>query len=115
MPPNSVICPIAGCAIVVKPCVYEQPIPREPREQPRRPRATNREIQKWVARQHGFVPETAWIEHCGGLCITPAEGAETASKPCPPEYQTAIRPFPSPESFVTGQILLACVPAWSDE
>jgi len=63
----------------------------EPREQPRRPRATNLEIQKWVARQHGFVPETAWIEHCRGLCITPAEGAGMASNPCPPEYQTAIR------------------------
>src|SRR5947207_15653444 len=31
---------------------------------PRRPHPTNLDIQKWVALQHGFVPETAWIEHC---------------------------------------------------
>jgi hypothetical protein len=64
---------------------------REPGEQPRRPRATTLEIQKWVARQHGFVPESAWIEHCRELYgIVRAEGAEP-DNPCPPEYQTAIR------------------------
>ncbi len=30
-------------------------------EQPmRRPRATDQEIRKWISRQHGFVPESAW-------------------------------------------------------
>ena len=65
----------------------------EPREQPRRLRATTLEIQKWVARQHGFVPETAWIEHCRQLCGIPdtEEAAAAPSNPCPPEYQPAIR------------------------
>jgi hypothetical protein len=62
---------------------------REPRKQPRRPRATNLEIQKWVARQHGFVPETAWIEHCKEL-LAAANGG-TPANPCPPERQPAIR------------------------
>jgi hypothetical protein len=63
----------------------------EPRNPPRRARATNLEIQKWVARQHGFVPETAWIEHCRQLFgIIPAQSPEHAN-PCPPEYQTALR------------------------
>jgi hypothetical protein len=63
---------------------------QEPREQPRRPRATNMEIQKWVARQHGFVPETAWIEHCKELLTAPANGGMPMN-PCPPEHQPAIR------------------------
>jgi hypothetical protein len=62
---------------------------RTPREQLRRSRATNLEIQKWVARQHGFVPQTAWIEHCRQLLSPPANGL--AADSCPPEYQPAIR------------------------
>jgi hypothetical protein len=62
---------------------------REPKKQPRRPRATNLEIQKWIARQHGFVPETAWIEHCRELLAAPAGG--TAPNLCPPEHLPAIR------------------------
>jgi hypothetical protein len=30
-------------------------------------RVTNLEIQKWVVRTHGFVPEGPWIEHCKDL------------------------------------------------
>jgi hypothetical protein len=59
------------------------------KEQPRRSRATNLEIQKWIARRHGFVPQTAWIEHCRHLQSAPANGL--AADPCPPEYQPAIR------------------------
>jgi hypothetical protein len=62
---------------------------REPREQPRHPRATNLEIQKWVARRHGFLPETAWIEHCKELLAAAANGGQP--NPCPPEYLPAIR------------------------
>src|SRR5437879_5013758 len=29
-------------------------------QQPTRQRATDQEIQKWISRQHGFVPESAW-------------------------------------------------------
>jgi len=40
-------------------------LPRYPREQqPIRERATDQEIQKWISRQHGFVPESVWILHC---------------------------------------------------
>ena len=53
---------------------------QEPREQPRRPRATNLEIQKCVVRQHGFVPETAWIEHCRQLCGVVADAEAGPSK-----------------------------------
>jgi hypothetical protein len=64
----------------------------EPREQPRRSRATNLEIQKWVARQHGFVPQTGWIEHCRQLSgVAAAPETDRSSNPCPPEYQPAIR------------------------
>jgi hypothetical protein len=36
-------------------------------KRPTRQRATDQEIQKWIARQHGFVPESAWIAHCKEL------------------------------------------------
>jgi hypothetical protein len=29
--------------------------------------ATDQEIQKWISRHHGFVPESAWIAHCKEL------------------------------------------------
>jgi len=32
-------------------------------QQPTRQRATDQEIQKWISRQHGFVPESAWLLH----------------------------------------------------
>ena len=32
-----------------------------------RQRATDQEIQKSISRQHGFVPESAWIAHCKEL------------------------------------------------
>src|SRR5262245_24768740 len=35
---------------------------QEPQDQPRRPRATLYEIQKWVDAKHGFLPKAAWIE-----------------------------------------------------
>jgi len=39
--------------------------PRYHREQqPIRERATDQEIQKWISRQHRFVPESVWILHC---------------------------------------------------
>jgi hypothetical protein len=61
---------------------------------PRRVRATSLEIQKWVARQHGFVAETAWIEHCRQLfgLATVATGVHDGLlNPCPPQYRPAIR------------------------
>jgi hypothetical protein len=49
-------------------------LPRYPREQqPISERATDQEIQKWISRQRGFVPERARILHCKeefGLAVT---------------------------------------------
>jgi len=36
-------------------------------KQSTRQRPTDQEIQKWISRQHGFVPESAWIAHCKEL------------------------------------------------
>ena len=40
-------------------------------QQPTRERATDQEIQKWISRQHGFVPESAWMLHCKELLASP--------------------------------------------
>ena len=55
-------------------------------------RATNLEIQKWVVRHHGFVPETGWIEHCKEAAgIASAGTLVTApTNPCPLERKPAI-------------------------
>jgi hypothetical protein len=56
-----------------------------------RPRATDQEIQKWVVRQHGFVPESAWIRRCKeelGLA-SPVEAPQ--ENPCPPDKAAAIK------------------------
>src|SRR5579864_8180456 len=68
-----------------------QPRHQPEEQQPTRQRATDQEIQKWISRQHGFVPESAWLLHCKeqfGLvapCTSPNEN------PCPPEKVTAIK------------------------
>lgn len=61
----------------------------------RRP-ATNLEIQKWVVRRHGFVPETDWIVHCKQLfgipaIVEPPSPKPPPANPCPPERQIAIK------------------------
>jgi len=56
-----------------------------------RPRATDQEIQKWVKRQHGFVPESAWITHCRELFGIAASGTAASENPCPPEKVAAIK------------------------
>jgi hypothetical protein len=55
------------------------------------PRVTDQEIQKWVARQHGFVPESAWLLHCKEQFGLVAPGTASSENPCPPEKVTAIR------------------------
>ena len=59
-------------------------------QQSPRPRVTDQEIQKWVSRQHGFVPESAWIAHCKELFGT-ATGASNVENPCPAEKVAAIQ------------------------
>ena len=55
-------------------------------------RATNLEIQKWVVRHHGFVPETGWIEHCKEAAgIIPAGTfVMESTNICPMERKPAI-------------------------
>src|SRR2546426_8843642 len=56
-----------------------------------RQRATDQEIQKWISRQHGFVPESAWIAHCKELFGLAAPGTSPHENPCPPEKIAAIQ------------------------
>jgi hypothetical protein len=54
-------------------------------------RATNLELQKWIARRHGFVVESAWLD-CYRQLLGSATAAEDASAAAlPPEKQIAIR------------------------
>ena len=56
-----------------------------------RPRATDQELQKWVVRQHGFVPESAWIMRCKEEFGLAAPGNAPLENPCPPEKAAAIK------------------------
>src|SRR2546427_3183288 len=46
-----------------------------------RPRATDQEIQKWISRQHGFVPESVWLLHCKELFGLAAPGTAPKENP----------------------------------
>jgi hypothetical protein len=58
---------------------------------PLHPRATDQEIQKWVARQHGFVPESAWITRCKEEFGLAAPGNAPKENPCPADKVAAIK------------------------
>jgi hypothetical protein len=60
-------------------------------QQPIQPRVTDQEIQKWISRQHGFVPESAWILHCKEQFGLVAPGTAPKENPCPPEKVAAIK------------------------
>ena len=60
-------------------------------QQSTRPRATDQEVQKWISRQHGFVPESAWIAYCKELFGIAAPGTSSNENPCPPEKVAAIK------------------------
>jgi hypothetical protein len=55
------------------------------------PRATDQEIQKWISRQHGFVPESAWLLHCKEQFGLVASGTAPQDNPCPPDKVAAIK------------------------
>ena len=55
------------------------------------PRVTDQEIQKGMSRQHGFVPESAWILHCKKQFGLVAPGTAPKENPCPPEKVAAIK------------------------
>ena len=46
---------------------------------------------KWPSRQHGFVPESAWLLHCKELFGLAAPGTAPKENPCPPEKIAAIK------------------------
>ncbi len=55
-------------------------------------RATNLELQKWIARQHGFIVESAWIEQSRQLLIQKSSSASTpGQESVPPEKLIAIK------------------------
>jgi hypothetical protein len=54
-------------------------------------RVSDQEIQKWVSRQHGFVPESAWILDCKEQFGLVDPGTAPKENPCPPEKVTAIK------------------------
>jgi hypothetical protein len=56
-----------------------------------RPHATDQEIQKWVVRQHGFVPESTWITRCKEEFGLAAPGDALQENPCPPDKVAAIK------------------------
>ena len=56
-----------------------------------RQRATDQEIQKWIARQHGFVPESAWLLHCKEQFGLIAPGTAPNENPCPAEKIAPIK------------------------
>jgi len=55
------------------------------------PCGTDQELQKWISRQHGFVPESAWILHCKEQFGLVAPGTAPKENPCPPESVAAIQ------------------------
>jgi hypothetical protein len=55
--------------------------------------ATDHEIQKWVARQHRFVPEGAWMTRCKVEFGLAAPGDAAQENPCPPDKVAAIKAF----------------------
>jgi len=65
--------------------------PRNSGQQQPTQRASDQEIQKWLARQHGFVPESAWLLHCKEQFGLIAPGTAPAENPCPPERVAAIK------------------------
>jgi hypothetical protein len=59
-------------------------------QQPIQLRVTDQEIQR-ISRQHGFVPESAWILHCKEQFGLVAPGTAPVENPCPPEMVAAIQ------------------------
>ena len=72
-----------------------QRTPRYSRDhEPILPRVTDQEIQKWISRQHGFVPESAWILHCKEQFGLVAPGTATKENPSAPTFRSLFRPQP---------------------
>ena len=58
--------------------------------------ATYQQIQDWVAKNYGFIPETCWIADVKSQCgltmrKAPNRIGDKRKKPCPKENVEAIR------------------------
>jgi hypothetical protein len=56
--------------------------------------ATNLELQKWIARKHGFLVDASWIEQGRRMLDVapgPAEAPENQVEVIPPEKLVAIK------------------------
>jgi hypothetical protein len=69
---------------------HRRAFPPDEQQSPR-PRVTDQEVQKWILREHGFVPENAWIANCKELFGIAISGISNAENPCPPEKVAAIK------------------------
>ena len=54
--------------------------------------ATYKDIQDWVRKKHGFVPQSCWIAHCKELNGLPLSSNRTSPrvKPCPLDKRAII-------------------------
>jgi hypothetical protein len=62
--------------------------------------ATDQEIQKWIVRQHGFLPQSNWIVHCKELCGLLTAAPERPDAPV--SGRQAARHLTSVPSFRNG-------------
>ena len=55
--------------------------------------ANDHEIQKWVARQYGFIPQSFWIAHCKELLglVVAAPNSRHDWQTCPVGKRHAIK------------------------
>jgi hypothetical protein len=53
-------------------------------------RATNLELQKWIARRHGFVVESEWLDSYRRQCLEPGTKSNVSAE-IPPDKLVAIR------------------------
>jgi len=69
----------------------DRPLRHSEQHQPTRQRATDQEIQKWISRQHDFVPESGWLLYCKEQFGLVAPGTAPNENACPPEKVAAIK------------------------
>src|SRR5437879_10815887 len=82
---------VLSTCVMIRPRRNRYPSLNRLNDKPLRQRATDQEIKKWVLRHHGFVPESAWIDHCKELFGVPGASWLNAENPCPPEKVPVIK------------------------
>ena len=93
---------------------YGSPHPHRSDQQPIRPGATDQEVQKWILRQHGFVPESGWLLHCKELFGLAAPGTARKENPCPRKRRGDLRQL-DPQTFRAKRMDASAIspaPSW---